>query len=93
MNIADVICSARTGSGRSRRCHEALGLERRFLRLIGQGAWPRYGVANAHSEGGAGFAGRDDRRAARNLGRGGVARSGRPTSLPGDFRIYGQSVS
>jgi IS1 family transposase len=44
-------CEARTGSGRSRRYRVALGLERRLLRLIGQGAWPRYGVAIIRLEG------------------------------------------
>jgi hypothetical protein len=42
VNIADVICSARTDNGRSRRSREALGLERRLLRSIGQCSWPRY---------------------------------------------------
>jgi hypothetical protein len=39
------------GNGRSQRCREALGLERRFLCLLGQGAWPRYGVAIGRREG------------------------------------------
>jgi hypothetical protein len=30
---------------------EHLGLERRLLRLIGQGAWPQYGVAAGCREG------------------------------------------
>ena len=39
------------GICRSRRCREALGLERRFSRLIDQGAWPRYGGAGGCREG------------------------------------------
>src|SRR5271169_798731 len=48
-------CEARTGNGHSRRYREALGRERRFLRLLGQRAWCRYGVAATNPHDGSGI--------------------------------------